>query len=74
MTSIFDKQTIGDLILAYRKKNHLRREIMADRLGVATGTIQRWESGSQVPSLRSMVLLSEEMGMSLREIFKIVRG
>ena len=74
MTSIFDKQTIGDLILAYRKKNHLRREILAERLGVAPGTLQRWESGAQVPSLRSMVLLSDEMGLSLQEIYKIVRG
>ena len=74
MNSIFEKQTIGDIILAYRKRNHLRREIMADRLGIATGTLQRWESGAQAPSLRSMVLLSDEMGLSLREIYKIVRG
>ena len=74
MTSIFEKQTIGDIILQYRKRNHLRREIMAERLGVAPGTLQRWESGAQVPSLRSMVLLSDEMGLSLQEIYKIVRG
>lgn len=51
MTTIFDKKTIGDLILAYRKRNHLRREILAKQLDVKPETVRNWENGDTKPSL-----------------------
>ena len=74
MTTIFDKPTIGDLILTYRKKHHLRREILAERLGVRPETVHNWETGESIPSIKSMVRLSEEIHIPLKEIYCISKA
>ena len=71
MTTIFDKPTIGDLILTYRKKHHLRREILAERLGVRPETVHNWETGVSKPSIKALIRIADEMNVPLGTLYAI---
>lgn len=71
MKTIFDPLTIGELIRQYRKRQHISRQTLASRIGVTTKTLQRWEDGMGSPTIKSLIKLSDEMRVPLKELFVI---
>ena len=49
MTDITDKQTVGATLQSVRAKLDLTQEQLAERLGVAFATVNRWEGGVTMP-------------------------
>jgi transcriptional regulator with XRE-family HTH domain len=47
----------------------LSQEALATKLGVATNTISRWETGTYEPTLDDLERLSREFGVSILEFF-----
>ena len=47
----------------------LSQEALAKKLGVATNTISRWETGTYEPTLDDLERLSRELGVSILEFF-----
>jgi transcriptional regulator with XRE-family HTH domain len=47
----------------------LSQEALAAKLGVATNTISRWETGTYEPTLDDLEKLSREFGVSILEFF-----
>lgn len=43
------KTTIGERLREARETKELDQSVLADKIGVATRTLQRWEKGEQVP-------------------------
>ena len=74
MKTVFDPITIGELIQQYRKRQHISRQTLASRIGVTTNTLQRWEDGMGSPAIKSMVKLSDEMQIPLKELFVISKS
>lgn len=74
MTTVFDTPTIGDLLVQYRKKKHMPQYILADRLGVKSATVKKWENGLSSPSLWSMVRIAKELNVELKEVYSIRRS
>ncbi len=57
---------VGYLILRARSAAGLTQEALADRIGTSQSTIARWESGSQLPSVRSLTRVADATGFQLR--------
>ena len=49
MTNIIDKQTVSATLQSIRAKLDLTQEQLAERLGVAFATVNRWEGGVTMP-------------------------
>ena len=47
----------------------ISQEALAKKLGVATNTISRWETGTYEPTLNDLEQLSRELGVSILEFF-----
>jgi transcriptional regulator with XRE-family HTH domain len=47
----------------------LSQEVLAAKLGVATNTISRWETGTYEPTLDDLETLARELGVSILEFF-----
>jgi transcriptional regulator with XRE-family HTH domain len=50
-------------------KEGISQEVLANRLGVATNTISRWETGTYEPTLDDLENLSRALGISILELF-----
>jgi len=57
---------VGYLILRARAAAGLTQEQLASRIGTSQPTIARWESGSQLPSVRSLTRVAAATGFELR--------
>lgn len=53
----------GKIIAAERIKNGLSREALAERLGIATETLARYERGNRTPKLETITKLCEIFGV-----------
>jgi transcriptional regulator with XRE-family HTH domain len=51
----------------------LSQEALAAKLGVATNTISRWETGTYEPTLEDLDRLGRELGVSILEFFPTVK-
>jgi|GraSoiStandDraft_29_1057270.scaffolds.fasta_scaffold922880_2 transcriptional regulator with XRE-family HTH domain len=47
----------------------LSQEALAQKIGVSTNTISRWETGTYEPTLNDLEALSRELGLSILEFF-----
>jgi transcriptional regulator with XRE-family HTH domain len=56
---------IGILILRARASAGLTQRELAGRIGTSQPTIARWESGAQVPSVRSLTKIADATGFRL---------
>ena len=61
---------VGYLILRARAAAGLTQEQLASRIGTSQPTIARWESGSQLPSVRSLTRVAAATGVELRVGFR----
>lgn len=63
-----DQAKIGALLKELRKEKGMTQEQLAEHLGVARRTVSRWETGSNLPDLDVLVILSDLYGVGLREL------
>jgi transcriptional regulator with XRE-family HTH domain len=56
---------VGYLILQARAAAGLSQRELARRIGTSQPTIARWESGAQVPSVRSLTRIARATGFEL---------
>lgn len=66
--------TIGDLIKEYRIKLDLTQKELADRSGLAVGTIQQYESGKRVPIIKNLKRISDILNIDLEYMLNIISG
>ena len=63
-----DQIKIGKFIAGLRRSAGLTQEALGERLGVTNKTISRWETGSYMPDIEMLQLLSREFDVSLNEL------
>ena len=61
---------ISEKILNLRKDRGLSQEAFAEMLGVSRQSVSRWESGTAVPDIDKILLLSELFGVSTDYLLK----
>ncbi len=63
-----DQQKIGKFIAKLRKDKKMTQEELANKLGVNSRSVSRWENGKCMPDLSLLVPLSKELGMSVNDL------
>ncbi|WP_277988890.1 FxSxx-COOH system tetratricopeptide repeat protein [Ktedonosporobacter rubrisoli] len=60
--------SFGELLRAYRKKRHMKQQVLAAQLGVHYNTISKWERGLCLPDSKGMVIeLAKLLWLNERE-------
>lgn len=59
---------IGKYIAENRRKKKMTQEQLAEKLGVTSKTISRWENGNYMPDISMLKPLSEELGITLNDL------
>ena len=67
---MYQKRLI-EYISDYRKDNHLTQSELADILHVSRQSVSSWETGKSLPSADVLPSLSELLGFSKKELFKL---
>lgn len=57
--------SFADNLQAIRKENHLSQEELAEMIGVSRQAISKWEQGSGYPETEKLLVLSQELNVSL---------
>lgn len=63
-----DTVKIGSFLAELRKEQGLTQEELGERLGVTNKTISRWETGSYLPPVEMLQLLSSFYSVSINEL------
>ena len=63
-----DTIKIGKFIADNRKKKKMTQEQLAEKLGVTSKTISRWENGNYMPDISLLKPLSIELDVSLNDL------
>lgn len=63
-----DQGKIGKFIAKLRKDKKMTQEELADKLGVNSRSVSRWENGKCMPDLSLLIPLSKELGMSVNDL------
>lgn len=63
-----DVVKIGKFIALKRKEKKLTQEQLAEKLGVTSKTISRWENGNYMPDISLLQPLSEELEITLNDL------
>ena len=63
-----DMQKIGYFLSQLRKEREMTQEQLGEKLGVTNKTISRWETGTYLPPVEMLQLLSEMYGITINEI------
>lgn len=63
-----DTIKIGRFIAENRKKKKMTQEQLAEKLGVTSKTISRWENGNYMPDISILKPLSVELDVSLNDL------
>jgi repressor LexA len=56
------KPKIGDRLRQARENKEMEQTLLAERIGVATRTVQRWEKGEQVPDGTAIMKIAKATG------------
>lgn len=59
---------IGSVIRIYRKRKGMTQEEMANRLGVTTPAVNKWENGVSQPDIQYLAPIARLLGISLDEL------
>ena len=62
-----DTKKIGAFLKQCRKEKNLTQEQLAEKFGVSSRTVSRWETGSNMPDLSILVELADYYDMDLKE-------
>jgi len=60
---------IGDRIRKYRKEKGMTQSALAERLGVSTQSVSKWETGMGMPDVSQIVPLARALGVSTDTLF-----
>jgi transcriptional regulator with XRE-family HTH domain/ketosteroid isomerase-like protein len=63
-----DQGNIGKFIAKLRKDKKMTQEELANKLGVNSRSVSRWENGKCMPDLSLLVPLSKELGMNVNDL------
>ena len=63
-----NQQNMGNFIALLRKEKKLTQEQLAERLGINSRSISRWENGNSMPDYAVLPLLAKELGVSVAEL------
>ena len=63
-----NQKMIGSFLKELRKEKGITQEQFGEQMGVSGRTVSRWETGSNMPDLDVLILISEFYGVELREI------
>ena len=63
-----DQIRIGAFLKALRKEKGLTQEQLAEKLAVSGRTVSRWETGSNMPDIGMLVVLTDFYGVSIPEL------
>ena len=57
-------------ILRWRRKNNLSQERLAEKIGVNTTTVNKWESGKNFPSIKKCEILADVFHIPVSFLFQ----
>ena len=63
-----DMLTIGNFLADLRKEHNLTQEQLGDELGVTNKTVSRWETGTYLPPVEMLQMLSDKYNVTINEI------
>ena len=63
-----DPIKVGQLILELRKKNNLTQAELAERLGVTSQAVSKWENGRGIPDIEFIRKISKEFNIDVLDI------
>lgn len=63
-----DPKKVGKFIAQMREEKKLTQSELAHKLGVSNKAISKWECGRGLPEIIMLLPLSEELGVSVKEI------
>lgn len=63
-----DMIKIGQFLTELRKENNMTQAQLGEKLGVSNKTISRWETGTYMPPVEMLQLLSDMYQVSINEI------
>lgn len=63
-----DQKKVGSFLRELRKEKQLTQEQLAERFGVTSRSVSRWETGSNMPDLSILVELADFYGVDIRDI------
>lgn len=66
--SVVDQKKIGGLLRELRAEKRLTQERLAEILNVSGRTVSRWETGSNMPDISMLAVISEFYDISIPEI------
>lgn len=65
---MIDRIKIGSFLRQLRKENALTQEELAEKFGVSSRSVSRWENGSTMPELEILVDLADFYHVDIKEI------
>lgn len=63
-----DLKKFGAFMKTLRSEKGLTQEKLAEKYGVSNRAVSRWETGTNVPDLDILIQLSEDYGVTIREL------
>ena len=63
-----DQEKIGRFIATCRKEQNLTQEQLAEKLGVSSKTVSRWENGNSFPDVSMLQPLCDLLNISVNEL------
>lgn len=63
-----DQRKTGELLKTLRKEKKVTQEQLAERFYVSSRTVSRWETGSNMPDLDTLIELADFYDIDIREI------
>lgn len=64
-----DQKRIGAFIAQCRKEKNLTQILLAERLGITSQAVSKWENGKGMPDVSLLQPLCDVLGISLNELF-----
>lgn len=65
---MIDQMKIGSFLKELRKEKELTQEQLAEKFGVSSRSVSRWENGNTMPELGILVELAEYYEVDIKEI------
>ena len=63
-----NQQKMGDFLKQLRKEKKLTQEQLAEQFYVSSRTVSRWETGSNMPDVDTLIALADFYNVDIREI------
>jgi transcriptional regulator with XRE-family HTH domain len=74
LTMKYDFSELGDNIASLRRSSGLTQELLADRLGVTSQAVSKWERQLSCPDVALLPAMAEVFGVTIDELFVSTDG